>query len=80
MVSKLFMRRAIVATLVVAALAASKTASAQTPPDAQATCLAQLQNCFYEAANQESFWAMWAGGLDCEVRMIACMRNVIIGK
>jgi hypothetical protein len=42
--------------------------------------LAQLQNCFYEAANQESFWAMWAGGLDCEVRMIACMRNVIIGK
>jgi hypothetical protein len=73
------MRRAIVATLVVAALAASRPASAQTPPNPQDACMSQLGSCYYWAALQAGFWSMWAGGIDCELQMIDCVRRAILG-
>ena len=77
MASKVFRRRAVVAALVVAALAAGKTASAQGSQDA---CITQLGNCYYWAATQSSFWSMWASGVDCEFQMVECMRLAIIGR
>jgi len=77
MASRLFMRRAIVVALVVAALAASKPASAQSNPDA---CISQLASCYNWAALQSGFWSMWASGIDCEMQMIECIRRALIGR
>ena len=81
MASKLFMRRAIVAALIVTALAASKPVSAQmSEQQAQEQCMSQLASCFYTAANnQGGFWSIWAGGLECEVQWIECIRRNIVG-
>ena len=79
MASKLFMRRAIVATLVVLMVAASRPASALTPPNSQDACMSQLASCYYWAAAQAGFWTMWAGGIDCELQMIDCIRRAVIG-
>jgi hypothetical protein len=75
MASKLFMRRALVAALVVAALAASKPAAAQAPDG----CMSQLTACYYWAATQAGFWTMWASGIDCEFQMVECIRRNIVG-
>jgi hypothetical protein len=80
MASKIFRRRAIVATLVVMALAASRPASAQTPPNPQDACMSQLTSCYYWAAAQAGFWTMWAGGIDCEIQMIDCIRRAVLGR
>ena len=79
MASKLFMRRVVVAALIVAALAAGRQASAQAPPNPQDACMSQLASCYYWAATQAGFWVMWAGGLDCELQMIDCIRRAVIG-
>ena len=79
MASKHFMRQAVVAALVVAALSAATPASAQTPPNPQQACMSQLTSCYYWAATQAGFWTMWAGGLDCELQMIDCIRRAVIG-
>jgi hypothetical protein len=79
MASKVFRRRAIVAALVVVMMAASKQASAQTPPNPQNACMSQLASCYYWAAAQAGFWTMWAGGIDCELQMIDCIRRSLIG-
>jgi len=80
MASKIFRRRAIVATLVVMALAASRPAWAQAPPNPQDACMSQLTSCYYWAAAQAGFWTMWAGGIDCELQMIDCIRRAVLGR
>jgi hypothetical protein len=80
MASKLSMRRTIVAMLVVMMMAAGKQAWAQTPPNPQDACMSQLGSCYYWAAAQAGFWTMWAGGIDCELQMIDCIRRAIIGR
>lgn len=79
MASKIFMRQAIVATVVAMALAASRPAFAQTAPNPQQACMSQLTGCYYWAAAQAGFWTMWAGGLDCELQMIDCIRRAVLG-
>ena len=80
MASKVVMRRTVVAALVIAALAVGKQASAQTAPNPQDACMAQLGSCYYWAAAQAGFWTMWAGGIDCELQMIDCVRRAILGR
>ncbi len=79
MASTLTTRRAIVALLVVMTLTAGRQASAQTPPNPQDACMSQLGSCYYWAAAQAGFWGMWAGGIDCELQMIDCIRRAILG-
>ncbi len=78
MVSNLFVRRSIVAALVVMTLAA-RTASAQTAPNPQDQFMAQLSSCYYWAALQNGFWSMWAAGIDCELQLIECIRLALVG-
>jgi hypothetical protein len=80
MASKLLMRRTIVVGLVVMMMAAGRQASAQTPPNPTDACMSQLGSCYYWAAAQAGFWTMWAGGIDCELQMIDCIRRAIIGR
>lgn len=80
MATKLFTRRAIVAVLVMMMMAAGKQASAQTPPNPADACMSQLASCYYWAAAQAGFWTMWAGGIDCELQMIDCIRRAILGR
>ena len=79
MASKCFLRRAVVAVLVVMTLAVSRQASAQTPPSPANQCMTQLTSCYYWAAAQAGFWTMWAGGIDCELQMMDCIRRAIMG-
>ena len=79
MASKLLMRRTIVAALVVMMMAAGKQVWAQTPPNPADACMSQLGSCYYWAAAQAGFWTMWAGGIDCELQMIDCIRRAILG-
>jgi hypothetical protein len=48
-------------------------------PPSQNQCMSQLAACYYWAAAQSGFWSMWAGGIDCELAMIDCIRRSIIG-
>jgi len=79
MASKVFLRRVLVAVLVVMTLAVGRHASAQTPPNPANQCMTQLTSCYYWAATQAGFWTMWAGGIDCELQMMDCIRRAIMG-
>ena len=49
------------------------------PAQAQ-TCFRELRNCFGRAAGRDSWWEMWADGLDCELSLGECARRSIIGR
>jgi hypothetical protein len=76
MTRKLLVRRFVLAAAVFFVLAA-KPAWAQ--PPVQNQCMSQLAACYYWAAAQAGFWTMWAGGIDCELAMVDCIRRSIIG-
>jgi hypothetical protein len=63
----------------VAFVLSTKPAWAQAPPT-QDQCMTQLTACYYWAAAQAGFWSMWAGGIDCELAMIDCIRRAILGR
>lgn len=72
--------RAMVALALVSMALRSVPARAQTPPAAQYQCVNNLISCYYWAAAQGGFWTMWASGFDCELQVIACARQAIIGR
>jgi hypothetical protein len=49
-------------------------------PPTQNQCMSQLAGCYYWAAAQAGFWTMWAGGIDCELAMIDCIRRSVLGR
>jgi len=76
MTQKRMVRKCVLAAAVFFLLAA-KPAWAQPPAANQ--CMSQLAACYYWAAAQAGFWTMWAGGIDCELAMVDCIRRSIIG-
>jgi hypothetical protein len=73
--------RKLVLAAAVAFVLSEKPAWAQlSGPAAQQLCMTSLMNCYYWAAAQDGFWAMWAGGIDCELAMIDCVRRALIGR
>lgn len=44
------------------------------------SCFHDLKNCYTRAAWFQNFWDMWAGGLDCELTAVDCIRRAIIGR
>lgn len=81
MTSKPLMRRLVVAAAVLLMLAGKPTSSSaqQGPPNTQ-MCMSNLVSCYYWASAQAGFWYMWAGGIDCELAMISCIRQAVIGR
>lgn len=63
-----------VPVLLLALLILSNAQPAQAMP-----CFTDLANCWYRAAAVERFWYRWAAGLDCELGLVSCMRQDIIG-
>lgn len=47
---------------------------------ADAGCATTLGDCYYAAANVDSFWYRWASGVDCELDFIECTRIKIMGS
>jgi hypothetical protein len=74
-------RKSITRTLVLVAMLAFvlSTKPAWAQPPAQNQCFTNLSNCYYWAAAQATFWGIWAGGLDCELAFINCVRSSLIG-
>jgi hypothetical protein len=62
----------------IAMVLSTKPAWAQ--PPVQDQCMTQLASCYYWAAAQAGFWSMWAGGIDCELAMIDCIRRAVLGR
>jgi hypothetical protein len=46
---------------------------------ARAGCFTNLADCYQRAANIDSFWYRWAAGLDCELDLVECTREKLIG-
>jgi len=59
---------------VVLMLASCQTASAQI------ACFQNLENCFYRAAQRDSFADRTLAGLDCELEFADCARRALIGR
>ena len=47
---------------------------------AEAGCSVDLIDCYYRAANVDSFWYRWASGIDCELDYVDCTRRRLIGR
>jgi len=62
----------------IAMVLSTKPAWAQPPLHDQ--CMTQLASCYYWAAAQAGFWSMWAGGIDCKLAMIDCIRRAVLGR
>jgi hypothetical protein len=71
------MTRKLILLATVAFVLSANAASAQ--PPGQNQCMTQLGACYYWAAAQAGFWSMWAGGIDCELAMIDCIRRSVLG-
>jgi len=50
------------------------------PARAQVACTENLRLCYFRAAQTDSFWQMWAMGIDCELTFTDCTRRAIIGR
>ena len=50
------------------------------PAMADAECFQRNRNCWYRAAAKESYWEMWAAGMDCELELADCVRRYLIGR
>ena len=48
--------------------------------EAKAGCFTDLADCYQRAANIDSFWYRWAAGLDCELDLVECTRQKLIGS
>jgi hypothetical protein len=74
-------RKPITSKLVLAATIAFalSTQPAWAQPPAQNQCMSNLAACYYWAAAQAGFWLMWAGGIDCELAMVDCIRRSVLG-
>lgn len=52
-----------------------------TPVRAEVTCTRDLLSCYGRAAAfTDSWWSMWAYGLDCELSFTDCTRRALIGR
>jgi hypothetical protein len=76
------MRKPVTKKLVLVAAVAMvlSTKPAWAQPPVQDQCMSQLGACYYWAAAQAGFWSMWAGGIDCELAMIDCIRRAVLGR
>jgi hypothetical protein len=76
------MRKPVTKKLVLVAAVAMvlSTKPAWAQPPVQDQCMSQLAACYYWAAAQAGFWSMWAGGIDCELAMIDCIRRAVLGR
>jgi len=74
-------RKPLTRKLVLAAAAAFalNASPAWAQPPVEQLCMTHLMECYYWAAAQDGFWAIWAGGIDCELAMIACVRRALTG-
>ena len=72
-----FVTRKLVLVAAVAFVLSAKPTWAQPPEQTQ--CMTKLTACYYWAATLPNFWAVWAGGLDCELTAINCVRMAIFG-
>jgi hypothetical protein len=77
MTRKLITRKLILMATVAFVLS---TNPAWAQPPTQNQCMTQLTACYYWAAAQAGFWSMWAGGIDCELAMIDCIRRSVLGR
>jgi hypothetical protein len=66
--------------LLAAAVFVLSTKPAWAQPPVANQCMSQLAACYYWAAAQAGFWSMWAGGIDCELAMIDCVRRSVLGR
>ena len=64
-------KRVVVALFVLAA----STGTAQ----AETTCFTDFGHCMERASTVDSFWYRWAAGLDCELQLINCTRQMLVG-
>ena len=51
-----------------------------TPAHAQFACNENLRSCYFRAALADSWWLMWAMGMDCELNYADCTRRALIGR
>ena len=49
------------------------------PRPAIAGCTTDLADCYFAAAQIDSFWYRWAAGLDCELDYTECVRIKVVG-
>jgi hypothetical protein len=62
------------------ALAALFVLGRSTPAHAQYTCNQDLRLCYFRAAFADTWWEMWAMGMDCELNYADCTRRALIGR
>src|ERR1035437_1412828 len=43
-------------------------------------CFQDLRVCYYRAAVEDTYWAMWYQGMDCELTFTDCTRRALIGR
>jgi hypothetical protein len=41
-------------------------------------CFTNLANCYQQAALIDSFWWRFAAGLDCELKLVRCAREMLV--
>jgi len=51
-----------------------------TPAQAQYACNQDLRLCYFRAALADTWWEMWAMGMDCELNYADCTRRALIGR
>jgi hypothetical protein len=72
--------RRLVITAAVLFVLAGKPAWAQQGPPATQQCMSNLASCYYWAAAQAGFFYMWGAGIDCELNVANCIRQLLIGR
>jgi len=62
------------------ALVALMVLGRSTPAHAQFACNENLRLCYFRAALADTWWQMWAMGMDCELDYADCTRRALIGR
>lgn len=50
------------------------------PARAEANCFINLRDCYFKAANADSWINMWLIGMDCELDFTDCTRRAVLGR
>lgn len=50
------------------------------PSPAWAGCFEDAANCFQRAALRDSWFSRWLAGLDCELDLVECTREKLLGR
>ncbi len=63
------------------AIVATLALGLPTPARAQGGCGDNLLSCYGRAAAfADTWWSMWAWGIDCELTFVDCTRRAILGR